>query len=222
MRSRSCTDSGWSYWRARPSWSSPQRPLHRKHHKKPAKKPATFETDTYNAKTPASPPTEAQKFSITLKKTTCAAAPGQGTSPLHLCVSVATSPRIGCTAPTVHGTSARELPDRCRAPLLGQAHRARAPPRRRPPILGSEPETGEAIFSVAFTKTGTASGYIEQNLTYAFGSATRPPVRQRQGAVHGQGGLSVSEAWADRRPPPDSASPSSRTPCSIAGSERLP
>ena len=62
-------------------------------------KPASIKTGTYQAKLPASPPSEAQKFSITLKKTKCAAAPGTGASALHLCVSVLTSPRLGCTTP---------------------------------------------------------------------------------------------------------------------------
>jgi len=131
-------------------------------------KPASIKTGTYNAKLPASPPSEAQKFNITLKKTTCAAAPGSGTSARHLCVSVLTSPRLGCTTPV----SMEDPLASFQTPVAISASGTlieHGSVTEGPPVPGGEPETGEGTFSVTFTKKGTASGYIEQNLTYSVG-----------------------------------------------------
>lgn len=133
-------------------------------------KPASIKTGTYKAKLSASSPTEAQKFNITLKKTKCAAAPGPGTSALHLCVSVPTSLRLGCTTPVVMEAPLASFLTPVALSAAGKLieHGSVTEP---PPIPGGEPETGEGIFSVTFTKKGTASGYIEQNLTYSAGQA---------------------------------------------------
>ena len=71
------------------------------------------------------------------------------------------------------------------------------------------------------TKKGTASGYIEQDLTYSVGQSQGLPCDSPKVRVHGKGRLSDREARAPSRAS-RSASPSRRTPCSIAGSERLP
>ena len=133
-------------------------------------KPASIKTGTYKVKLSASSPTEAQKFNITLKKTKCAAAPGTGASALHLCVSVPTSPRLGCTTPVVMEDPLASFVTPVALPASGKLieHGAVTEPA---PVPGGEPETGEGTFSVTFTKKGTASGYIEQNLTYSAGSA---------------------------------------------------
>ena len=138
------------------------------HAKKPAKKSAAFKTGTYNAKLPASPPSEAQKFNITLKKTKCAAAPGSGASALGLCVSVLTSPRLGCTTPVSMEDPLANFLTPVALPASGKLVE-HGSVTEGPPIPGGEPETGEGTFSIAFTKKGTASGYIEQNLTYSVG-----------------------------------------------------
>jgi hypothetical protein len=135
-----------------------------KHHKKPAK-PSTFKTGTYSAKTTGSPQ---QRFSITLKKSTCAAAPGQGTSPLHLCVSVTGSPVVGCTTPLLEEYPIPSFATPVALPASGRLTE-HAAAMDAPPEPGGEPETGEATFSVTFTKTGTASGAVAQNLTYTLG-----------------------------------------------------
>lgn len=130
-------------------------------------KPATFKAGTYSAKTPASP--EVQKFNITLKKSTCAAAPGQGTSPLHLCVSLVGSPLLTCTAPLHEENPLASFLTAVALPASGKLIE-HAPATGPAPALGGEPESGEAIFSVTFTKKGAATGYLEQNLTYTFGN----------------------------------------------------
>lgn len=133
-------------------------------------KPAGIKTGTYQAKLSASSPSEAQKFNITLKKTKCVAAPGPGTSALHLCVSVLTSPRLGCTTPVVMEAPLASFLTPVELPASGKLveHGSVTEGAQVP---GGEPETGEGIFSVTFTKKGTASGYIEQNLTYSAGQA---------------------------------------------------
>ena len=131
-------------------------------------KPAGIKTGTYNVKLPVSPPSEAQKFNITLKKTKCAAAPGPGTSALHLCVSVLTSPRLGCTTPVSMENPLASFLTPVALPASGKLIE-HGSVTEGPPVPGGEPETGEGTFSIAFTKKGTASGYIEQNLTYSAG-----------------------------------------------------
>ncbi len=133
-------------------------------------KPASIKTGTYKVKLSASPPSEAQKFNIILKKTKCAAAPGTGASELHLCVSVPTSPRLGCTSPVSMENPLASFVTPVALPASGKLIEHGAV-TESPPVPGGEPETGEGTFSVTFTKKGTASGYIEQNLTYSAGSA---------------------------------------------------
>jgi hypothetical protein len=42
-------------------------------------------------------------------------------------------------------------------------------------VAGSPPSApGSSVFSVAFTKKGTATGYLELNMTITFGTATVP------------------------------------------------
>ena len=131
-------------------------------------KPASIKTGTYQAKLSASSPSQAQKFAITLKKTKCAAAPGAGTSALHLCVSVLTSPLLGCTTPVSMEDPLASFLAPVALPASGKLveHGSVTEPA---PIPGGETESGEGTFSIAFTKKGTASGYIEQNLTYSVG-----------------------------------------------------
>jgi hypothetical protein len=131
-------------------------------------KPAGIKTGTYQAKLPASPPSEAQKFNITLKKTQCAAAPGPGASASHLCVSVLTSPRLGCTTPVSMEDPLASFQTPVALPASGTLVE-HGSVTAGPPVPGGEPETGEGTISVTFTKKGTASGYIEQNLTYSVG-----------------------------------------------------
>ena len=130
-------------------------------------KPASIKTGTYKVKLSASSPTEAQKFNISLKKTKCAATPGSAAA-LHLCVSVLTSPRLGCTTPVVMEDPLASFLAPVALPASGKLveHGSVTEPA---PVPGGEPESGEGTFSIAFTKKGTASGYIEQNLTYSAG-----------------------------------------------------
>ncbi len=114
-------------------------------------KPAAIKTGTYNAKLPASPPSEAQKFNIALKKTKCAAAPGHGTSALHLCVSVLTSPRLGCTIPVSMEDPLASFLTPVALPASGKLIE-HGSVTEGAPIPGGEPETGEGTFSVTFTR----------------------------------------------------------------------
>lgn len=130
-------------------------------------KPASIKTGTYKVKLSASSPSQAQKFNISLKKTKCAAAPGSAAA-LHLCVSVLTSPSLGCTTPVSMEDPLASFLTPVALPSSGKLveHGSVTEPA---PIPGGEPESGEGTFSIAFTKKGTASGYIEQNLTYSAG-----------------------------------------------------
>jgi hypothetical protein len=143
---------------------------------KPKSKPATFKTGTYSAKVGP----EKQKLSLTLKRANCASAPGQAKSPLHLCLAMPASPKVGCTMPVNF-----EVPLGFTAPVqLPSSGKVtqQAPIAPVEAFPGSPPTTGQSTFAVTFTKKGTASGYFEVNLMIAT-TPTEPPVPCSSGKV---------------------------------------
>lgn len=132
-------------------------------------KPATYKTGTYKAKAGEA------KFNITLKRASCASVPGQGKSALHLCVALPSSPTIQCL-----GAAPAEIPLGSFVTPVGLPNSGKVTQQTAvtagPAIPGGAPTTGHSIFSVTFTKKGTATGYLEQNLTLSAGTASLPCV----------------------------------------------
>lgn len=122
-----------------------------------AKKPPTIKPGTYKATVGQT------KFNFTLKRSKCTTAPGQGTPATHLCVSLPVAPVVEC-----HGSLESQAPlSNFSAPIaLSSAGKAseHGTVTTSPPLPGAAPSTGTSVFSVAFTKKGTASGYLELNL----------------------------------------------------------
>lgn len=140
---------------------------------KPKPKPLTYKTGTYSAKIGPGTTLISTKFSFTLKRASCAAAAGQAKSSLHLCVSVPVSPSAACTVPVNLETPIGSFVAPVQLPTSGKLTE-QAPITPVASFPGSPPTTGQSAFSVAFTKKGTATGYLELNAQIAFGSQTTP------------------------------------------------
>lgn len=128
---------------------------------KPKPKPLTYKTGTYSAK--AGPES---KFNIVLKRASCASAPGQANSSLHLCVALSGSPSAGCTVPINLEVPLGGFAAPVQLPTSGKVTE-QAPVNAGAVVPGAAPTTGQSSFSVAFTKKGTATGYVEVNLMIA-------------------------------------------------------
>ena len=129
--------------------------------------PPAIKTGTYKAKAGT------VAFDITLKKASCAA-PGPGTSASHLCVSLPVSPEIQCSGAVPSGG---QIGDYSKPIALSPAGAALA--HSSVPgvvsIPGSPPSApGSSVFSVAFTKNGTATGYLELNMMISYGTQSVP------------------------------------------------
>jgi hypothetical protein len=135
----------------------------KKKHHAPA---PTFKVGTYKAKAGA------VAFNITLKKASCAA-PGPSASSSHLCVSLPVSPEIQCSGAVSGGG---QLGDYTKPIALSPAGAALAyaAVSGPAPVPGTAPSPGRSVFSVAFTKKGTATGYLELNLTISYGGTSVP------------------------------------------------
>jgi hypothetical protein len=136
-------------------------------HGKAKPKPAAFKTGTYNAKVGA------QKFAITLKRSECNSAPYQGTSTTHLCVALPVSPPIDCIGAANDESPLGSFVIPVQLPSSGKLTQ-QTDVTSAAAIPGGPPTMGQSSFSVTFTKKGTASGYIEQNLKLLIGTATIP------------------------------------------------
>jgi hypothetical protein len=128
---------------------------------KPKPKPLTYKTGTYSAK--AGPES---KFDIVLKRASCASAPGQANSSLHLCVALSGTPTAGCTVPINLEVPLSGFAAPVQLPTSGKVTE-QAPVSGGAVVPGGPPTTGQSSFSVAFTKKGTASGYVEVNMMIA-------------------------------------------------------
>jgi hypothetical protein len=132
---------------------------------KPKPKPLTYKTGTYSAKIGP----ESTKFNIVLKRASCASAPGQAKSSLHLCVALSGSPIAACTVPVNLEVPLGGFAAPVQLPTSGRVTE-QAPVNVGAVVPGALPTTGQSSFSVAFTKKGTASGYVEVNLMIATSS----------------------------------------------------
>lgn len=122
-------------------------------------KPASFKAGTYKAKSAGGHAgfTPAQ-FNITLKRAKCGSASG-------LCVALPVTPAVECVGPTVTSDSLGSFSAPVALPSSGKVseHTAVTGSAALP---GEEPSKGQASFAVTFTKKGTATGYLEQSLTF--------------------------------------------------------
>lgn len=137
---------------------------------KPKPKPATFKAGTYSAKLGGVAPAS---FSISLKRGTCAGAPGQPKSSLHLCVGLPVSPRVACTVPVTLEAPIGSFVVPVQLPTSGKLSE-QAPVTTAAAVPGGPPTQGQSAFAVTFTKKGTASGYLELNLQVVVQSQTFP------------------------------------------------
>jgi hypothetical protein len=135
---------------------------------KPKPAPATFKAGTYSAKLGGPVPV---KFNIALKRGSCASAPGQAKSSLHLCVVLPVSPPVACTTPINFETPIGSFVAPVQLPSSGTLTQL-APVTAGPAVPGGGPTPGQSSFAVAFTKKGTASGYLELNLQLAIQTQT--------------------------------------------------
>jgi hypothetical protein len=143
---------------------------------KPKPKPLAYKTGTYSAK--AGPES---KFNIVLKRASCASAPGQANSSLHLCVALSGTPTAGCTVPINLEVPLSGFATPVQLPTSGKVTE-QAPVNAGAVVPGASPTTGQSSFSVAFTKKGTASGYVEVNLMIAT-SPEQAPIPCSSGKV---------------------------------------
>jgi hypothetical protein len=127
-----------------------------------AKKPPTIKPGTYKATA------DQTKFNFTLKRGKCTTTPGQGTPATHLCVSLPVAPVVEC-----HGPLAAQAPLSSFSTPVALSSAGKASEHgtvtTTPALPGGAPSTGTSVFSVAFTKKGTASGYLELNLNIGAG-----------------------------------------------------
>jgi hypothetical protein len=131
-------------------------------------KSASIKPGTYNAKgagtkltfTPA-------KFKITLKRAKCASASGQAASGLHLCLALPVTPEVECLGPADVSDKLGSFSTPVVLPPSGKITERTSV--SAPGLPGSPESTGEATFSVTFTKKGTATGYMEQTLSQTAG-----------------------------------------------------
>jgi hypothetical protein len=134
----------------------------RKHHVPPP----SIKVGTYKAKAGES------AFDVVLKKARCAA-PGATATATHLCVSLPVSPEVSCSGAVPTGAEIGSFTTPVALSPAGAATQ-HAPVNGPPSLPGGPPTPGTSAFSVSFTKKGTATGYVELNLTITFGAATVP------------------------------------------------
>jgi hypothetical protein len=127
--------------------------------------PAAIKTGTYKAKAGTT------AFNITLAKAKCTTTPGQGASATHLCVSLPTAPEIECRVPVNVRSSVGNYATPVALSSAGTATEKMAVTGPSP-VPGAPPSPGTSGFAVTFAKNGTATGYLELNLTVTFGTAT--------------------------------------------------
>ena len=131
-----------------------------------AGKPATFKAGAYNGKALGVP------FSVALKRGSCKAAAGQKRSSLKLCVSLAKAPQFECRIPTNIAITVTAFATPVQLPATGKV--SEKTPVSVEGFPGGPPTTGEATFSVAFKKNGTATGTFALSVTQTFGAQKIP------------------------------------------------
>jgi hypothetical protein len=96
-----------------------------------------------------------------------------GQTSLHLCVALPVSPVADCTVPINFETAIGSFVAPVQLPTSGKLTQ-QAPVTAPAAFPGGAPTPGQSAFSVAFTKKGTASGYVELSLQITAGSQTVP------------------------------------------------
>ena len=135
----------------------------KKHHAAPS----AIKTGTYKAKVGAT------AFNITLAKAKCTTTPGQGAPVTHLCVSLPAAPELECHIPVNVRSSLGSYSTPVALSSAGTATEKMAV-SGPPPVPGAPPSSGTSAFAVTFTKKGTATGYLELNLTMTLGTQIVP------------------------------------------------
>jgi hypothetical protein len=126
-------------------------------------KPGSYNAKGAGTKLSFTPP----KFKLTLKHAKCASASGQAASGLHLCLALPVTPEVECIGPVVVSDHLGSFSTPVVLPASGKITERTAV--SAPGLPGSPESTGEATFSVTFTKKGTATGFIEQTLSQTAG-----------------------------------------------------
>ena len=127
----------------------------------------TYKTGTYKGKTSVG-----AKLSLTLKKTRCKPASGQGASAPGLCVALTTSPEIECRGNLNSSGTFQSFATPVRLSASGKAIEHATISAQTVP--GAAPSPGTQVFSVSFTKKGTATGYFEENIAFVIQGASLP------------------------------------------------
>jgi hypothetical protein len=138
----------------------------KKHHH--AAMPAAIKAGTYKAKVGAT-----TAFNITLAKAKCTTTAGQGDPATHLCVSLPTAPEIECHGPVNETSTLSGYSTPVALSSAGSAMQ-KLTVSDPPSVPGGAPTPGASAFAVTFAKNGTATGYLELNLTITFGTAIVP------------------------------------------------
>jgi hypothetical protein len=133
----------------------------RKHHAAPS----AIKTGTYKAKAGT------KTFKIALAKAKCTTSPGQGTPTTHLCVSLPVAPEVECHTPVSITSSLGNYSTPIALSSAGSATE-KMTVSGPPPVPGAPPSPGTSAFAVTFTKKGTATGYLELNLTPTIGNVS--------------------------------------------------
>jgi len=131
-------------------------------------KSASIKTGTYKAKPSGSQASiTPAKFIITLKLASCTSASAAGASAAHLCVALPVTPEVECKGPVTTFDNLGSFSTPVALPASGKITEHTAV--STPGLPGSPESTGEATFSVTFTKKGTATGYLEETLSQTAG-----------------------------------------------------
>jgi hypothetical protein len=114
-------------------------------------KPLTYKVGTYKSKAEGLP------FTITLKHAKCA-------GKLQFCVSLPVSPEGLCNGPVEENLPIGNFTAFVALPSSGKLTQ-HAPITGSPSLPGETTvPSGQSAFSIAFTKKGTATGYLEESL----------------------------------------------------------
>jgi hypothetical protein len=131
-----------------------------------AGKPASFKTGAYNGKVGFS------AFTVTLKRGSCKVAAGQKKSSLKLCVSLTKAPEFECHSPANASVTVTAFATPVQLPASGKL--SQKAPVSLESLPGAAPWTGEATFSLALKKNGTATGAVGLSINESFGTTSAP------------------------------------------------
>jgi len=117
---------------------------------------AAFKTGTYKGKI------DHENLTITLKRSKCKAPSGGGAATLGLCVALPVAPELECRGATTANSKFTAFATPVRLSASGKAVEQAAITLET--IEGEPPSPGTQTLSVSFTKKGTVSGYLEEQV----------------------------------------------------------